>query len=241
MNLRAWRAGALLARTGLAGSVLLACTAHAQEGWGWRQGGPRTPSRFAGSTDAVQVTLLDAYSGEPIADRDVRANRDTGIRCAIAPCPSEAEDWRGRSDARGRIAIPAGKLFRETYLSIETYAQHSVEAARETAEGPTLDLVPNGMASSTKPLQLLDAATGAPLSLVIVGVGNARRSTELVTSPVGYLFIDHEYIYTADTAVVVFSPQGYRSVRLDLQEHSPHVLRVTRQASAPAGRAHPKR
>ena len=224
----------------LVGSVLIAGLAQAQDAVSWGDG-RRTPSKFGGRADPVQFTLVDAYSGEPVANRDVSANRDTGVRCAISPCPSEAEDWKGRTDATGRVAIPVSKLFQETYLSVPTYAGRRIELARETADALTVDLVPDGMTFGTLELQLLDAATGAPLSRVIVGVGNARRSTELVTSPVGYLFIDEDYVFTADAAAVVLRPRGYKTVRYDLMESTSEILRVTRQAGAATGGARPKR
>jgi hypothetical protein len=215
--------------------VLGACHGRAQDDAKWTRGAAGTPSRFAGRADPIAVTLLDAYSGEPIVDQEVRATRDTGVRCAVAPCPSTTEDWRGRSDSRGRVAIPRAKLFRQTALTVSAYAEQMVETARETTASLLLDLVPNGMNQGTRPLQLLDATTGAPLALVVVGVGNGRRSTELVTSPVGYLFIDEDYIYSADAAVATLSPQGYRAERVDFMELDGTTLRVRRLANGARG------
>lgn len=54
----------------------------------------------------LSVKLLDAFTGEPICNVDVKIMSDNGIRCIRAPCPTDAQEWNGKSDDNGLILVP---------------------------------------------------------------------------------------------------------------------------------------
>jgi hypothetical protein len=65
---------------------------------------------YQDGADTLRIQLIDAASGEPLANAEIEVYSDNGIRCARAPCPTDGRPWRGRSDDRGVVALPASVL-----------------------------------------------------------------------------------------------------------------------------------
>ena len=76
--------------------------------------------------ETVRVRLLDAFSGESISDSDVEVHSDSGVRCIQAPCPTNAKQWQGKSDANGYVAIPTSVVQRSTTISTPAYKQAKI-------------------------------------------------------------------------------------------------------------------
>src|SRR5207244_1328036 len=69
--------------------------------------------------ETVRVQLLDGWSGQPIANADIKVESNNGIVCRTAPCPNNSKQWAGRSDDAGRVTIPRAVLQFNTYVSTE--------------------------------------------------------------------------------------------------------------------------
>lgn len=71
---------------------------------------------------SIGVTVLDSASGKPIAATEVRIHSDNGVRCIKAPCPTNAMDWNGFTDAEGMFKLPKKIVQQSTTI---TAAGHS--------------------------------------------------------------------------------------------------------------------
>lgn len=67
-------------------------------------GGARDAALVAGEGGVVAV--VDAISGRPLPQLAVRVDGDSGVRCAVAPCPTETSTWSGTTDTNGLVRLP---------------------------------------------------------------------------------------------------------------------------------------
>ncbi len=65
----------------------------------------------------IRVTVLDSASGKPVAAIEVRIHSDNGVRCITAPCPTNAMDWKGFTDAEGMFKLPKKILQQSTTIT----------------------------------------------------------------------------------------------------------------------------
>ncbi len=73
------------------------------------------------SNTTTKVTLLDAYSGQQISNTAVTIYSDNGIRCIMAPCPTEEQEWTGKSDDQGVVSFPSGMINVNTHITAAGY------------------------------------------------------------------------------------------------------------------------
>lgn len=71
--------------------------------------------------ETIAVRLLDSNTERPIGDTEVEVHSDNGRRCVRAPCPTESQDWQGRTDAHGWVKIPSSVFNRVTFLQAQGY------------------------------------------------------------------------------------------------------------------------
>jgi hypothetical protein len=170
--------------------------------------------------DTVRVQLFDARSGVPIANTGVVVSSDNGIRCVRAPCPTNAQSWTGKSDAKGIVAVPTNAFQAVTSIATTTYASASLIDDAEQQNGLwVVDLIPKSVLNSSDRLvhrfKLIDASTNKAIvsSELRVSAG-ARGAFDASTSPRGYLFIPDERVASDLDRVWVVVP-GYERTRLD--------------------------
>ncbi|MEO5596529.1 MAG: hypothetical protein ABIQ97_05230 [Lysobacteraceae bacterium] len=65
----------------------------------------------------IRVTVLDSATGKPIAAAEVSIHSDNGVRCIQAPCPTNAMDWKGFTDAAGMFKLPKKILQQSTTIT----------------------------------------------------------------------------------------------------------------------------
>src|SRR5438034_816456 len=102
------------------------------------------PSILNAPGETVRVQLLDGWSGQPIANADIKVESNNGIVCKTAPCPNNSKQWAGRSDDAGRVTIPRAVLQFNTYVSTEL---HETADLKEAVPGAShtwvIELFPN--------------------------------------------------------------------------------------------------
>src|SRR5258707_417385 len=73
------------------------------------------------------VQLVDVSTGEPARNATGRLNRDNGIRCLRAPCPTNTKSWKATSDPQGFVRIPTGFLQSATQIENESLSGDLIE------------------------------------------------------------------------------------------------------------------
>lgn len=189
--------------------------AHAQAPAGAEQ------SILAATGDSLRVRLYSAVSAQPIASTDFELTSDNGIRCVKAPCPTNGQSWKGKSDAKGEIVIPRSAL--NTMASITSASYHgdlAGDAAPATGGGWTLELFPEtGAEPAPHPLKLLDATTHQPISNVTLRIearnsGGFPNMMSLTSNALGYVFVPADFVaHGSETSWIVVP--GYREARVD--------------------------
>ena len=146
--------------------------------------------------DSATVRILDAVSGRPIPDIDIRLRSGTAIGCEKAPCPSDGTDWKGRSDAAGRIVVPKRAVETNAIAETDAYAADLLDNAthREGGEWELELMSRDSSGNDLHPLKLLDSDSkkplaGMPVSLEFRDPHNGTHNVALVTNALGDVFI----------------------------------------------------
>jgi hypothetical protein len=168
-------------------------------------------------SEVEKVTLLDAFTARAIASADVLVASDNGIRCEIAPCPTERVEWRGRTDTSGRVLLPTRFVTEMTVVGTPAHQTRSIDDATKGADGAlALELIPRELPSDgvlglgLTPLKLVDAQSGAAVANEMVHVAaEGTVGLVLTSNALGYVFIDAEDFGVLLEEVRVSIP-GYR-------------------------------
>ncbi|MBK5188879.1 MAG: hypothetical protein JJD97_11595, partial [Gemmatimonadaceae bacterium] len=75
---------------------------------------------FAGGS-SQRLRLLDAHTGQPIPNLEVRLLGEHRSGCAKNPCPIDSVTWAGRSDSDGRIQIPKSAIRFQATAATDAY------------------------------------------------------------------------------------------------------------------------
>ena len=200
----------------MAASCALATAACARA----QKGSNEPGSILKGAGDSVHVRLLDAVTAKALANADVELWSDNGIRCVKAPCPTDGKQWKGTSDASGRVTIPKASLNTTANIKPGHSTATSLAMRRTTRRvaGTSIcfseecpDLCPH-------PIKLLDARTHDPIvnrSVLIEIRGATVHNVASVTSnALGYVMVPFIIVAKgADSSWVVV--EGYRDAKLD--------------------------
>lgn len=174
----------------------------------------------ASSSTNIKIQLLDVRTTKPIANSDVEVWSDNGVRCNVAPCPTNGKAWNGKSDARGHVVIPRSFIQETTVLSTPGHDGKSLELAAGSPPTLVVELVPkdpNNTGLPERAFKLFDAATNKPLDGVgaRVELGSTER-LETKTNALGYIFIPLEKAMPVldDTWVVA---SGHQRTKVDFE------------------------
>lgn len=80
------------------------------------------PVTSVGATESIELLILDRSTYKPIADRSTEIYSDNGIRCVTTPCPTNPQNWQGKTDRQGVVSIPTQVIQSSTTLTLKGYA-----------------------------------------------------------------------------------------------------------------------
>lgn len=150
---------------------------------------------FAGAPSET-VRLLDASSGRPIPDINIRLHSGNAIVCDKAPCPPDSADWKGSSDPAGRVIIPKGAIEMSAIAETDAYAPDLLDNATQRESGGwDLELTSkDSSGNDPHPLKLFDADSkkplvGMPVRLEFNDPHGVTHTVDLVTNALGYVFV----------------------------------------------------
>ncbi len=169
--------------------------------------------------ETVRVKLLDAVSGEVIANSEVNVQSDNGIRCVRPPCPTNHRSWKGTTDDRGYVLVPKGMVQQVTRINTPSHEEGRdlVRDAKQNAAGFWIaELLPNhifdGPILGSRAIKLIDAQTKRAIANRTARITLGETETiELKTNVLGYIFIPLEKA-AEDTWVTI---PGYRRSKID--------------------------
>lgn len=131
----------------------------------------------------VKVSLLDAFSGQAIPNVTVRVYSDNGMRCVMAPCKTEVQEWNGRSDNHGFILIPSKIINKVTTISATGYksGRDLNEDSEKVADDHwVIELDPDSKIDNfERRLKLVDSQTQKPISDSSVWITNSQNCQPL--------------------------------------------------------------
>ena len=170
-------------------------------------------------SETVRVRLLDAFSGKIISNSDVGLSSENTIDCRHAPCPSNANQSRLRSDANGYVLIPANILNVSTHISAPGYQRETdlIGGAEENIHGVwVVELIPNHTSDRSGPhldsLKLIDAQSNKPLINRSVHFSFANgEGFKGKTNSLGYIFFPIDKTKIEGSVAV----SGYRRKEFD--------------------------
>jgi hypothetical protein len=157
----------------------------------WAQDPEDLPPILRTKGKTIRVKLVDAHSGAIISGFDVEVSSDNGKRCVRAPCPTNAKTWKGKSDARGYVAIPTGVVQADTRISTSVHFGDLIRYGESAADGTwVLELVPSKkLPEFVRELKLVDAQSNRPLIDTPVRVSSGEATTfDGKTNSLGYIF-----------------------------------------------------
>jgi hypothetical protein len=191
------------------------------------------PSILNAPGETVRVQLFDAWSGQRIANADIKVESNNGVVCRTAPCPKNAKQWLGRSDDAGRVIIPRPVLQFDTYVSTELHEGADLkEAVPGASDTWVIELFPKRLKDAgevdvrgdkltgldLRGYKLLAARTGKPLANKAVRIEFPLIGPlDTKTNSLGYVFFPLERALGPS-----FEPEawvtaaGYQRTKLDL-------------------------
>ena len=201
--------------------AMLAACALAMAACARAQKGSKEPvSILQASGDSVRVQLLDAATAKPFANAEVELWSDNGIRCIKAPCPTDGKQWKGTSDANGRVTIPKSTL--NTTANIKTASFNgdlTNDATSDAKGGWSIELFSDECPDlCPHPIKLLDARTREPIAnrsvLIEIRSATAHDVASVTTNALGYVLVPFAIVAKgAENSWVVV--EGYRDGKLD--------------------------
>ncbi len=129
---------------------------------------PTSTPMPASKSGTIKVKLVDALSGQTISDTNVKIYSDNGVRCIQAPCPTEGQEWTGKSDSDGIVVVPSGVINAVTNITATGYrAGRDLNADSEkiTSNDWSIELDPDSKDYILeRRLKLIDAQTQKPVA-----------------------------------------------------------------------------
>jgi len=177
----------------------------------------------------VTIRLVNAATTEPVPDTAVSVYRESSIRCIRAPCTSDAASWEGRTDAAGRIAVPADVIRSMRNVAAAGLRGDLIEDSFEPQPGTRLvALLPGPQsARSLDYRKLIDARSGNAILNVTVRIEyraldrRPLRPKPLIrearSNALGYVPLPLDVPDEAKDDVRV-SAAGFRTVRVNLYD-----------------------
>jgi hypothetical protein len=145
------------------------------------------------------VRVLDASSGRPIPNLDIRIHSGNAVICDRAPCRPDSATWKAHSDSSGRTVIPRRAIAISAIAETEAYAPDLLDNATKREHGGwDLELTskePSG--NDSYPLKLFDGDSKTPLvnmpvTLEFTDPHGASHTIALVTNALGYVFVSNQ-------------------------------------------------
>jgi hypothetical protein len=170
--------------------------------------------------DSVHVRLLDAGTAKPIANSDVELYSDNGIRCIKAPCPTDGQQWKGTSDADGRVTIPKSALNTTANIKSAAYNGDLVgDATSDTKGGWNIAMFSEQCADiCPHPIKLLDSRTREPIAnkavLIEIRSTASHEVASVTSNALGYVLVPFVIVAKgADSSWLIVD--GYRDAKID--------------------------
>lgn len=117
---------------------------------------------------STSVVLIDAYTGEPIANREVSFLQQ--VMCVRAPCPPLSAGT-GRTDATGTVRIPKDVRSSANRITAEGYRDAEIpQSLQNRRDGNRIQLDPEQVEGTR--LKLLDAASRQPIGNTEAALAN---------------------------------------------------------------------
>jgi hypothetical protein len=196
----------------LAEIVAVACSPERAE---------HAPSMLHAKGESVRVQLLDVASGRPIANAEVEVSSDNGVRCVQPPCPTNSQQWTGRSDASGQVVIPKTALQAVTTVKTPGHDGDLIEDSEPAGDGGwAAELFPRDTSDTApRPIKLIDARNGkaiakAPVRMEFRATDGRWDSVTTTSNELGYVFVPFRVVMTAAEQSWVVVP-GYRRTQVD--------------------------
>jgi hypothetical protein len=183
--------------------------------------GDRAPTILQAKGDSVRVRLLDAVSSGPIANAAVELWSDNSVRCVQAPCPTNGQEWAGRSNAAGQVVVPTSAV--QAVTSVRTPGHEGdLIGDSEPADGGgwTVELFPRDSSESAPhPIKMIDGPSGraianAPVRIEFRTDAGRWDSVKTTTNALGYVFVPFRVVVAAAEQTWVVVP-GYQRAQLD--------------------------
>jgi len=170
-------------------------------------------------SETVRVKLLDTFSGKIISNSDVELSSENTIVCFRAPCPTNANQSRVRSDTNGYVVVPTNVLNASTHISTPAYwgEKDLIGGSEEDIDGAwVVELIPNHTFDGSGPrldcLKLIDAQSNKPLINKPVHVSfDEGQSFKGKTNSLGYIFFPID----KTKGEVWVAVTGYRKEEID--------------------------
>jgi hypothetical protein len=201
-------------------SVVAACALAVAACARAQKGSKEPDSILKAPGDSVHVRLLDAGTAKPIASSDVEMFSDNGIRCIKAPCPTDGKQWKGTSDADGRVTIPKSALNTTSNIKTAAYDGDLIADATSDAKGGwNIEMISEQCADlCPHAIKLLDARTREPIAnksvLIEIRGTDAHDVASVTSNALGYVLVPFVIVAKGPESswVVV---EGYRDGKLD--------------------------
>lgn len=84
---------------------------------------------------ALKLLVVSISTEKPIANRSVTINSDNGVRCVMAPCPTNSKQWQGRTNRQGLVVIPQKVIQQSTTIKIPGYMAKDLGEALPSQPG----------------------------------------------------------------------------------------------------------
>jgi len=169
-------------------------------------------------SETVRIRLLDAFLGKVIANSAVDLSSVNTVFCRQAPCPSNANQSRLKSDANGFVIIPTDILNVSTHISAPGYRKQTdlIGGAQEDIGFWVVGLIPNQTSDGSGPqldcLKLIDARSNRPLANRRVYLSfDGSVALKGKTNSLGYVFFPVDKSKGVGSVVV----NGYRRTEFD--------------------------
>ena len=206
----------LIRTTSIVAACALAVAACARA-----QKGSKDPDSILKSPgDSVHVRLLDAGTAKPIANTEVVLFSDNGIRCIKAPCPTDGKQWKGTSDADGRVTFPKSALNTTANIKTAAYDGDLVnDATPDSKGGWNIEMFSDQCADlCPHPIKLLDARTREPIAnksvLIEIRGTDAHDVASVTSNSLGYVLVPFVIVAKgAESSWIVV--EGYRDGKID--------------------------
>lgn len=142
------------------------------------------------------VRLVDAHTGRPISNTEIKLRPDARYGCQNSPCAADGTVWTGRSDGAGRIVVPKDAAQTMAVAESQLYMPDLLDNATHMTSGEwSLELLARDSAGeSAHPLKLIDLSSKQPMvntrvSLEFSDPHGASHALALTTNVLGYVFV----------------------------------------------------